>query len=135
LAIGYPFPLPPQTTMASIFSRTRWLAVLALLILFTRPLEAQQLPRPAAIERVAPPLPPLGAALVPPAAEDGARFSVAAKERPVWMFPAIGAAAGAVIGLAVGGGCGDKDCTVDIPAPLLGAVYGAIIGLVAEIAF
>jgi hypothetical protein len=121
--------------MASFSSRMPWLAVLALLILFTGSLEAQHLPRTASIQRVAPPLPPLGASLVPPAAGDGARFSVAAKERPVWMFPAIGAAAGAVIGLAVGGGCGDKDCTVDIPAPLLGAVYGGVIGLVAEIAF
>jgi hypothetical protein len=134
LAIRYHGSLPPQITMASFSSRTRWLAVLALLILFASPLDAQQAPWTATIERVAPPLPPLGAALAPPAAEEDARFSVAVKERPVWQFPAIGAAAGAVIGLAVGGGCGDKDCTIDIPAPLLGAVYGGIIGLVAEIA-
>ena len=121
--------------MASFFSRTRWLAVLALLLFFASPLRAQQVPRGATLARFAPPLPPLGAALVPPAAEDGARFSAAAKERPVWLFPAIGAAAGALIGLAVGGGCGDKDCTISIPPPLLGAVYGGIIGLVAEIAF
>ncbi|WP_420127790.1 hypothetical protein [Longimicrobium sp.] len=122
--------------MASFFSRTRRFGFLAFFVLFTSPLHAQQVRRTAAVERLAPPPPPppLGAVLVPPAAASDARLSVAVKERPVWMFPAIGAAAGALIGLAVGGGCGDKDCTVDIPPSLLGAVYGGVIGLVVEIA-
>jgi hypothetical protein len=120
--------------MGFLSSRTPWLIVLACMVFLASPAGAQHAPGIATIERFASPLPPLGAALSPPVAEDEPTPTLAVKERSVWLFPAIGAAAGALVGLAVGGDCGDKDCTISIPPPLLGAVYGGIIGLVVEIA-
>lgn len=120
--------------MVSLSSYTRWLVVLTSTMLFTSPLAAQEVPQAASIERVAPPLPPLRAALSPPIAHDVPPLNLTVKERPVWLFPVIGAAAGALIGLAIPDGCDDHDCTLSVPPPLLGAVYGGVIGLVIEFA-
>jgi hypothetical protein len=117
--------------MRSVSSRACALLVLVCLLWLAVPLSAQQIAPAARLARRA----PLGAALTPPAVKDAATpVTVTARERPVWLFPLVGAAAGALIGLAIPDGCDQHDCTFSFPPPLLGAVYGAAIGLVVEIA-
>jgi hypothetical protein len=130
--LDYTSVSPPQSSDAFLSSRACGVLVVACLLRLAPPLGAQQQTAPAAWNA---PGTPLNATLAPPAALDRpAGLRVAANKRPVWLFSVVGAAAGALIGLAVPDGCDEHDCTLSIPPALLGAVYGGAIGLVIEIA-
>lgn len=53
--------------------------------------------------------------------------------RPVWLLPAVGLVAGAVLyPMLVDGGCDDRDCMLYIPEPFTGALIGLLGGIAVE---
>jgi hypothetical protein len=92
---------------------------------------------PAAAQAVpdlpyAPALQPLPAELVPPAATTPSVELSARGGRPVWLLPAAGLVAGAVLyPMLVDGHC--EDCTIYIPEPAVGAMIGLMGGIVLEV--
>jgi hypothetical protein len=118
--------------MRFLTSRARGVLLVACLLRLAPPLGAQQQTEAAAWN--APAIPPSATLAAPAIIARPAGLRVAARKRPVWLFPVVGAAAGALIGLAVPDGCDEHDCTFSIPPALLGAVYGGAIGLVVEVA-
>jgi hypothetical protein len=54
--------------------------------------------------------------------------------RPVWLLPAVGLVAGAVLyPMLVDGGCDDTDCMLYIPEPVTGAIIGLLGGIAVEV--
>lgn len=122
--------------------RLMTLALPLLLALAAAPARVDAQQAPAAALTLAPAARVVDARLFAPRAEAAAPALLlraepasAARERPWWRFPLIGAAAGALIGLAIDDGCGNQDCIFSIPPTLLGAAYGSLIGAAVELAF
>jgi hypothetical protein len=79
-------------------------------------------------------LQPLPAELTPEApAAPSVELSVRSG-RPVWLLPAAGMVAGAVLyPMLVDGGCDDTDCMLYIPEPVTGAIIGLLGGILVEV--
>ncbi|HEU4884255.1 MAG TPA: hypothetical protein VFT45_18515 [Longimicrobium sp.] len=77
---------------------------------------------------------PLPAELTPEAAAPPSVELSVRSGRPVWLLPAAGLVAGAVLyPMLVDGGCDDNDCMLYIPEPFTGALIGLLGGITAEV--
>ena len=77
---------------------------------------------------------PLPAALTPQAAAAPSVEPSVRSGRPVWLLPAAGMVAGAVLyPMLVDGGCDDTDCMLYIPEPVTGAIIGLLGGIAVEV--
>jgi hypothetical protein len=77
---------------------------------------------------------PLPAELMPEAAASPSVELSARSGRPVWLLPAAGMVAGAVLyPMLVDGGCDDNDCMLYIPEPFTGAIIGLLGGILGEV--
>jgi hypothetical protein len=77
---------------------------------------------------------PLPAQLTPSAVEPASVEFLARSGRPVWLLPAAGMVAGALLyPMVVDGGCDDRDCMLYIPEPFTGAIIGLLGGIALEV--
>lgn len=77
---------------------------------------------------------PLPAELRPDVATTPSVELTARSGRPVWLLPATGMVAGAVLyPMLVDGGCDDNDCMLYIPEPVTGALIGLLGGITLEV--
>jgi hypothetical protein len=75
---------------------------------------------------------PLPAALTPEVATPASVVFTARSGRPVWLLPAAGMVAGAILyPMLVEPSC--EDCTVYIPEPAMGAMLGLMGGILLEV--
>jgi hypothetical protein len=110
----------------------RRLSALAAVVacLAAAPAEAQAPADPPPALRVQ----PLPAELTPPAAASPSVELTVRSGRPVWLLPAAGLVAGAVLyPMLVDGGCDDTDCMLYIPEPVTGAIIGLLGGIAVEV--
>ncbi|WP_420127791.1 hypothetical protein [Longimicrobium sp.] len=77
---------------------------------------------------------PLPAELIPEAAVSPPVELSVGSGRPVWLLPAVGLVAGAVLyPMLVDGGCDDRDCMLYVPEPVTGAIIGLLGGITVEV--
>lgn len=78
---------------------------------------------------------PLSAQLTPDAATAAPSVEFTMRSgRPVWLLPAAGLVAGAILyPMLVDGGCDDTDCMLYIPEPVTGGIIGLLGGITLEV--
>jgi hypothetical protein len=77
---------------------------------------------------------PLPAELRPNVATTPSVEFTARSGRPVWLLPAVGMVAGAILyPMLVDGGCDDNDCMLYIPEPVTGGLVGLLGGITLEV--